>query len=254
MFNDKIVKVWARIEGQTVEKQYWLSDLVGGKKREVRDVIDANLKKTQWVHAASSERLPQHVSAMPGSCEYYEVSSLPPQCCSQYAWDISSRGRTIDFAFGSKKCDKMKRIACFLSVLSMGVAASHLLASRLASGNRPAIQQSFPTPSHTSGEKETRTYLIRVIDTQSRAPVAKAKITVQLDDPAKTKRSGYTDSNGVFQFKWDAIARSVKTHISIEARGFMALDDYSLLIEDRVIPLNRADWDVGSLNSDGFQE
>jgi hypothetical protein len=47
MFNDKIVKVWARIEGQTAEKQYWLSDLVGGKKREVRDVIDANLKKTQ---------------------------------------------------------------------------------------------------------------------------------------------------------------------------------------------------------------
>lgn len=47
LFNDQIVKVWATLEGQTVEKQYWLSDLVGNKKREVRDVIDTNLKKTQ---------------------------------------------------------------------------------------------------------------------------------------------------------------------------------------------------------------
>ena len=42
LFNDEIVKVWATIEGQTSEKQYWISDLIGDKKREVRDVIRAN--------------------------------------------------------------------------------------------------------------------------------------------------------------------------------------------------------------------
>jgi len=47
MFNDQIVKVWATLEGQTAEKQYWLSDLVGDKKTEVRDVINANSKKRQ---------------------------------------------------------------------------------------------------------------------------------------------------------------------------------------------------------------
>ena len=47
MFNDQIVKVWATLEGQTAEKQYWLSDLVGDKKTEVRDVINANSKKSQ---------------------------------------------------------------------------------------------------------------------------------------------------------------------------------------------------------------
>jgi hypothetical protein len=47
LFNDEIVKVWATIEGQTAEKQYWLSDLVGDKRREVKEVIDANLKKAQ---------------------------------------------------------------------------------------------------------------------------------------------------------------------------------------------------------------
>lgn len=41
-FNDEIVKVWATIEGQTTEKQYWISDLIADKKREVRDVIRAN--------------------------------------------------------------------------------------------------------------------------------------------------------------------------------------------------------------------
>jgi hypothetical protein len=46
MFGDKIVKVWGVIEGGTTEKQYWYSDLVGDGKKEVRDVIHANAKKT----------------------------------------------------------------------------------------------------------------------------------------------------------------------------------------------------------------
>jgi len=45
LFNDEIVKVWATVEGETAEKQYWFSDLVGDRKTEVRDVINSNLKK-----------------------------------------------------------------------------------------------------------------------------------------------------------------------------------------------------------------
>ena len=44
IFNDEIVKVWAKLEGQNDEKQYWISDLIGDHKNEVRDVIKANLK------------------------------------------------------------------------------------------------------------------------------------------------------------------------------------------------------------------
>lgn len=45
MFHDEIVKVWAIVEGETTEKQYWISDLIGDSKKEVRDVINSNLKK-----------------------------------------------------------------------------------------------------------------------------------------------------------------------------------------------------------------
>ena len=44
LFDGDIVKVWARIEGQADEKQYWISDLFGERKKEVRDVIKSNLK------------------------------------------------------------------------------------------------------------------------------------------------------------------------------------------------------------------
>jgi len=47
MFNDEIVKVWGIVEGESAEKRYWLSDLHGDRKREVRDVIQSNLKKSE---------------------------------------------------------------------------------------------------------------------------------------------------------------------------------------------------------------
>ena len=47
IFNDEIVKVWATLDGQTAEKQYWISDLIGDRKKEIRDVIHANLKKRE---------------------------------------------------------------------------------------------------------------------------------------------------------------------------------------------------------------
>lgn len=45
LVDGEIVRVWAIVAGETTERQYWLSDLRGDKKHEVRDVIHANLKK-----------------------------------------------------------------------------------------------------------------------------------------------------------------------------------------------------------------
>lgn len=45
IFNNEIIKVWATLEGQAIEKQYWISDLIGDQKREIRDVIKSNMKK-----------------------------------------------------------------------------------------------------------------------------------------------------------------------------------------------------------------
>lgn len=45
MSNDEVVKVWATVEGETAEKLYWISDVIGDNKREVQNVIQANLKK-----------------------------------------------------------------------------------------------------------------------------------------------------------------------------------------------------------------
>ncbi|HEY6252023.1 MAG TPA: hypothetical protein VI685_18865 [Candidatus Angelobacter sp.] len=47
LFDGDIVKVWATLEGQATEKQYWISDLVGDRKKEVFDVIKSNLKKRE---------------------------------------------------------------------------------------------------------------------------------------------------------------------------------------------------------------
>ena len=45
VFHGEIVKVWAIMDGQTTPKQYWISDLVGDRKKELCDAIHANLKK-----------------------------------------------------------------------------------------------------------------------------------------------------------------------------------------------------------------
>ena len=135
----------------------------------------------------------------------------------------------------------MKRTAVFVAALSLCFVPLHLSACPPYRTDHPAINQSVPSVPHNTQDKGIRTYVIRVIDTQSKAPVNKAKISVQLDDSAKTKWGGYTDSKGLFQFKWLTTTQSVKAHISIEAQGFMTLDDYNVLMEDRVIPLTRAD-------------
>jgi len=50
LFDNDIIKVWAKLEGKSHEKQYWISDLVGDRKKEVRDVINANLKRRETEH------------------------------------------------------------------------------------------------------------------------------------------------------------------------------------------------------------
>lgn len=47
LFDGDIVKVWARVEGQADEKQYWISDLIGDRKKEVHDAINSNVKKRE---------------------------------------------------------------------------------------------------------------------------------------------------------------------------------------------------------------
>lgn len=90
-----------------------------------------------------------------------------------------------------------------------------------------------------SQQKKTKLYIIRVIDSASRTPINKAKVTVELENSAKTKWTGLTDANGFFEFKWNAVTPRIKAHTSVEAPGFASLDDFQPLIEDRIIALSK---------------
>jgi hypothetical protein len=114
-----------------------------------------------------------------------------------------------------------------------------------ASGFQAPANEYRQPPTRSAGttddsqQKKTKPYIIRVIDIDSKSPIAKAKVTVELENDAKTAWTGLTDSNGVFQFKWDAITPRIKAHTSVEARGFASLDDFQPLIEDRIIGLSK---------------
>jgi hypothetical protein len=45
LFRGEIVQVWAILQGQTTEKKYWISDLVGDAKNELQHVLNSNVKK-----------------------------------------------------------------------------------------------------------------------------------------------------------------------------------------------------------------
>lgn len=116
-------------------------------------------------------------------------------------------------------------------------------ATETTSGDKPTSAGPTPAAPKTVPDnalQTTRLYLIRVIDATSNAPIHKARIKVELIIPSKTNWTGVTDSRGFFQFEWDAIPRSVKTHMSVQASGFSSLDEYSLLLPDKLITLNRA--------------
>ncbi len=131
----------------------------------------------------------------------------------------------------------MKRIFLSFTVISLYC----LFASGIqAQANKRAQPQTAPSSvNDNSSQKKTKPYIIRVIDNGSKTPLAKAKITVELENDAKTKWTGITDENGVFQFKWDAVTPRIKSHTSVEARGYTSVDDFEPLIEDRIIGLTR---------------
>ena len=98
-----------------------------------------------------------------------------------------------------------------------------------------------PVPDDHQGNQTQGLHVIRVIDAVSKVPVAKAKVTVELENPAKTKWEGHTDGKGVFTFICELPNGSVKAHTSVDAPGFWSLVDYFPLIEERVLALNRTD-------------
>ena len=84
-------------------------------------------------------------------------------------------------------------------------------------------------------------HVIRVVEARSKAPVARAKVSVELENPAKTKWEGQTDSKGLFTFICEMPNGSVKAHTSVDATGYWSLVDYFPLAEERVIELTRTD-------------
>jgi len=121
------------------------------------------------------------------------------------------------------------------------ISFSCLFASAIwAQASKHAQTQTAPSNlTDTPSPQKTKAYIIRVVDNGSKTPVAKAKITVELEDDAKTKWNGTTDENGIFQFRWLAITPHIRTHTSVEAHGYSFVEDFEPLIEDRIISLTR---------------
>ncbi len=86
-----------------------------------------------------------------------------------------------------------------------------------------------------------RPYQVKVIDATTRRPVAKAKVTIELQNASKTKWEGRTDPDGVFTFRCDLPNGSVRARTAIEATGYWTMDGWFPLIEERVIELKKAD-------------
>lgn len=103
----------------------------------------------------------------------------------------------------------------------------------------PAASDSIsniPNPRWGSADLRTRTYVVRVIDVVSKEPISHAKVWVEIGDLAE-KRNGYTDEKGAFKFTWRVAPNRTRAHITVEAQGYMTVESFSILIEDRMIPL-----------------
>jgi len=48
MLNGQIIKVWAKVIGETQERQYWFSDLRCDQKGEIQSVLKANSKTQKY--------------------------------------------------------------------------------------------------------------------------------------------------------------------------------------------------------------
>jgi hypothetical protein len=89
-------------------------------------------------------------------------------------------------------------------------------------------------------DKNLRIYVIRVIDATSGTPIRKADVVVELQNN-KTQWRGQTDALGIFHFTCEPPRRPAPVHISIQAPGYWTLDDYNVLLEERVMHLRKAD-------------
>jgi hypothetical protein len=98
-----------------------------------------------------------------------------------------------------------------------------------------------PSPGTIANQKITHIYVIKVVDGKSKEPVAKANVTVELVNTARTKWGGHTDAKGAFTFMWEPNTRSTKAHISIQAPGFWSVDDDNVLADERIFQLKRDD-------------
>jgi hypothetical protein len=118
------------------------------------------------------------------------------------------------------------------AILLIGLALGTVLPAQTLQSRTGALIQ---------GNKP-RTYIVRVVDSASKAPktpISHAKVLVEIGDPPQTRKSGYTDARGAFSFTWQSSGSTTKTHITVEAPGFVLIEDFSNLIEERVIELNR---------------
>lgn len=135
----------------------------------------------------------------------------------------------------------------FASPKPANIATSAVRAGHLASQS-PA---SFPTVSlveasfhmlpkiaaTTPISDVQKTYVIRVVAADSKTSVVHAKVQVQI--PGASSKHGLTDEAGIFWFTWDSPAKPVRVHISVQAQGFLPVDDFRKLAKDTLIPLSR---------------
>ena len=85
----------------------------------------------------------------------------------------------------------------------------------------------------------TQVYAVRVIDSQSRRPISNAKVWVEIGDPSQ-QRNGYTDSRGIFSFRWRLAANRTKVNITTESQGYATAKAVGTLVDERVIQMTKA--------------
>ena len=81
-----------------------------------------------------------------------------------------------------------------------------------------------------------RTYTVRVIDA-SDAPIPNANVLIEAGGTSLAR--GKSNLAGVFAFAGPLSSQYTRVHVSVHAPGFMALDEYSPLIEERIIHLSK---------------
>jgi hypothetical protein len=88
-----------------------------------------------------------------------------------------------------------------------------------------------------AGTNSTRTYVLHVVDS-SNAPILNASVYIESGDSPLAR--GKTNPGGIFAFVGQLSSRYTQVHVSVHAAGYVPLDEYSPLIEERIIHLSKA--------------